>query len=408
MTELAVIKLLLNKDNYYKYINYINKLELEKEYKILINIISKYYEEFITHEYISIDELKSYFDIHYPNNKNSAEFILLFDKVRTLEVSDSLATKYVQTIIEKNFAAQMMPVILGSLEGTDIGIMPKLKNLVQECESALSINEDLGDEFVTDDLDELLSAADSRTGLHWRLNFLEQNVGPLSGGHLLHVFARTDGGKTSLLHSEVSNFASQLQDGETGLWFNNEGKQETLKLRWMAAVLGRPLQSIIANKEAAQQFFMKNRGHQVKFVSRGKISIYDIELYMKMLNPRFVVIDIADKITTRSHKDARVDEMLGQLYNKFHELAIDYNADIITAAQASDKATGKKWLTEDMMANSKTAKPGELDVAIGIGVPDKDDIRRYISLPKNKLQSNPEQSKGVVKFIRDIARFEDL
>jgi hypothetical protein len=302
----------------------------------------------------------------------------------------------------------MMPVILGSLEGTDIGIMPKLKNLVQECESALSINEDLGDEFVTDDLDELLSAADSRTGLHWRLNFLEQNVGPLSGGHLLHVFARTDGGKTSLLHSEVSNFASQLQDGETGLWFNNEGKQETLKLRWMAAVLGRPLQSIIANKEAAQQFFMKNRGHQVKFVSRGKISIYDIELYMKMLNPRFVVIDIADKITTRSHKDARVDEMLGQLYNKFHELAIDYNADIITAAQASDKATGKKWLTEDMMANSKTAKPGELDVAIGIGVPDKDDIRRYISLPKNKLQSNPEQSKGVVKFIRDIARFEDL
>jgi hypothetical protein len=59
--------------------------------------------------------------------------------------------------------------------------------------------------------------------------------------------------------------------------------------------------------------------------------------------------------------------------------------DILTAGQAHADAGGKQWLKQEWMNNSKTEKPGELDYAIGIGLPQGDtDMRRYISICKNK------------------------
>jgi replicative DNA helicase len=408
MTELSVLKLLLTKDIYNKYNIYISKLELDQEYKILVKLIGDYYSEFDHHDYIAIDELKTYFRLHYPTIKNQELYNEIFSKMTELQVSDSLATKYVQTLVEKHYASQMIAPLIGALEGREIGIMPKIRNLVDQCEEALDISDGDDNEFVTDDLTELLRETIDNPGFDWRLEFLQTNAGPVRGGQMIHVFARTDFGKTSFLHSEISHFATQLQPGDMGLWFNNEGRADLLKLRWYSAVLGRSLESIIANQEAADRFYRQYGGNRVKFISKGIITVYDIERYMKIYKPKFVIADIADKVKVRAHKDARGDEVLGQLYNRFRELAIAYDSVFITAAQASAEAKGKKYLTEDMMANSKTAKPSELDLAIGIGGSDKDDVRRYLSLPKNKLLSNPEATKGVAKFNRAIARFEDL
>lgn len=407
MIELNIIKVLLNKEYYNKFYNSIHKVSVETETKKLINTIKDYYNTYSDHEYIDPEELEVYF---FLENKGIAAANIwkdIFTQLKTIKVSDSLAADIIRTLIERDIINKIVNISLPVLEGQVSDVLPQIETIISTGREALALQDETEEAFISDDLDSLIATEVEATGLSWRLACLNQSLGPLrANGTMIHVFARTDVGKTTFIHSELSHFATQLVDNECGLWFNNEGSQNKLRLRWYSAVLGRELDRILDNRGPAAKYFASLGGKHIKLVRKTTLSVYDVESYIKQYTPKFVVLDVADKIKFIDGK-VRTDEKLQMLYQRYREIGLKYSCDIITVGQASVEASGKQYLIEDWMHNSKTGKPMELDVAIGIGCTDKDSIKRYISLPKNKMRCN-KPSKYVVRIDKACARFYDL
>ena len=129
---------------------------------------------------------------------------------------------------------------------------------------------------------------------------------------------------------------------------------------------------------------------------------------MKKHKPRIVIIDQGDKVSFPKDGDHSNADRLQKLYQIYRELGKEHKCDIITVGQASGEAEGKKWLSMDMMNNSKTGKPGELDVINGIGCSfaEGDEELRFIHLCKNKLTGT--HGKHTVLIDPQKGRYKDV
>jgi len=409
MEELLVLKVLLNKESYVKYKKYIDKINFENEPKAIYEIIGMYFAEYPEIQYISVDELKTYFYIKYPVLRTRESYSILFENLDTLEITNQdLFSTTMKNLIEKFYASDIIDHLTKVLSGAEYGVLkniePKLKEFTSFCET----KEDASP-FVEDGLDSLLASEVLNAGLKWRLDCLNQDVGDLRGGSLGHVYARPDTGKTSFFASEISHLAKQLQDGEIIAWFNNEERGSKVKLRIYSSLLNKTKEEIAEDAEAAEKIFKEKLGDRIKIYDSAIITISDIEVILKQYNVRVLVIDQGDKIKFRGDKDMAQHERLKRLYGIFRELAKEYNCDIITAGQASAAGEGQRWLTLDMMDNSKTGKPGELDYAIGIGFSNEEgkEAMRFIHLAKNKMK-NGVHGRHFVRFDALRARYSDI
>ena len=88
---------------------------------------------------------------------------------------------------------------------------------------------------------------------------------------------------------------------------------------------------------------------------------------------------------------------------------------MIGVSQANADGYNTKWLTELDMANSKTAKPAELDFLIAIGRTNEPgyEYTRYINIPKNKRKHNryanerDRHGKFTTTLIPELSRYKD-
>jgi hypothetical protein len=102
--------------------------------------------------------------------------------------------------------------------------------------------------------------------------------------------------------------------------------------------------------------------------------------------PRVVVIDQGPKLNVPNRRLEGVAR-LQYLYNRYRDLAGEYDCSIITLGQADNAAENKKYLNLNNMDSSKVAIPGELDFCLGIGRvndPGYENVR-YLNVCKNKL-----------------------
>lgn len=215
-------------------------------------------------------------------------------------------------------------------------------------------------------------------------------------------------GKTSLIASEVTNFAGQLQDNECILYFNNEEKGNRVQLRLYSAMLGVPIEDILAQREKAKEVFTRRGGSKIKLYDNAYISIEDIDRLCLEYSPRIVVVDIADKVTFRGAGHLEGTMRLKELYRKYREQAKIHGCAFITAGQASAEGHGKKWLEMTHMDWSKTGKAGELDISLGIGksLEEGKEGIRYIHVNKNKFTG--EEAKISVILNSKTGRYSDM
>ncbi len=397
MIELSIIKLILKRNNYIKYNNIIYDIKLEdnKEIENILYIINKYYEEYKHHEYISTDELKYYFFSEYPSQKNNKIYLDIFDKINGLEISDSLATDIVHQYLEKNYAMnicqKLIPVING--DGAGKGLIFDIKELVDEFKLKSNNIENEKELFIDPSLDNIFEVIDRDKGLKWGLDCLNNNIGPLTGETLGHIFARVDVGKTSFLVSQIANFLPQLKEKEEILWLCTEESGKRVISRVYQNLLNLSSTEIEWNfkngqKEVMQEKFYEMGGNKIKFYHKADMTMEDIKSYVEtMEKPRLLVIDIADHITFRGDRDYSGPYRLGELYRRFRHISSYYHFDTITVGQASAECDGHKGLHLDHMHSSKTDKPGALDYAIGLGKtydPAESELR-WISIVKNKI-----------------------
>ena len=412
---MIIIKLFCSSvDLYNRYNRYINKTNITKEYLVILESLKEYYNKFEEHKYLSSDELKTWFHHVNPAIKDKELYDALFERLSSLDISDTVAEEIVTNMIEKEYANKIITTLIPVIEDSSFRkLNTEVKKLVDEYEEVCNLKKDEEDNpFVTAELETILEETTTGSGLHWRLDCLNKSVGLLRGGNLMHVFARPDMGKTSFLASEATFIASQLKDDEVLVWINNEEKGSKVRLRTYQACLGANTSAILTNLNKAKELYKERGGSKILIYDDATVKLSDIKKLFSEYNIRVMIIDQGDKVAFSKDGDMSQADRLQRLYQHYRELAKKYNADIITAGQCSGEGEGKKWLTMDMMNNSKTGKPGELDVAIGIGATheeqtQEDDgvpMNRYIHVCKNK---HGPHGKAAVLFDATKARYKD-
>ena len=413
MLEISIIKSMIKeKETYNKYYKHINNITTESHIKILFNMINKYYTKYPEHNYISLDELKTFFSFEYPNMKDKEIYDNLFLQLSDIDTSDSLAKDLIIKFIEKDFVNRIIQKGIPVISGEDSNVIESFEIILSEYKEAIDLQETDDEEriFVEDDLEELISQTTS-DGLSWRLTCLNIDLGQLPGGSLGHFFARPDCGKTSFIHSEVSYFAGQLKDDEIIIWFNNEEAGSKVKLRLYSAICKATKIQIIQNTELAKKKFNEKGGNRIRLYDSATISVEDIERVCKNIQPRIVIIDVGDKLTYRgSNKAGNGSERLTGIYTSLREVVKrcnkDWKMDILTTGQSDAQSEGRQWLYQINLDGGKTGKAGAFDYIIGMGATDKEAVERYIYCCKNKMGDFSD--KNIVVFDKQRARFSDI
>lgn len=389
MLELAILKLFCkDRGNWDKYNKLIKGLNLEKELSLIFNLVSAYYEEYPEHSYIVPQELKAFFSLEYASYKSPEIINKVIDDIFFVEISDSVIVDYVQSVIEKDTATKIINKLLKVVDESEQGLLLSIKDDLAQYESTIKVGTQVNTNFVSDDLLELFAEDERTNHINWRLKCLQEACGPLQEG-LVHVYARTNVGKTSWIASEVTNFAAQLNDDEHILYFNNEEAGRKVRYRLYSAMLNKPIEEIKQSYELTQkaiETYRQRGGNRLLLYDNETFSIEDIDRFCQEYNPKIIVVDVADKVTFKGVGNLEGQARLKELYMRYRALSKKYNCTVITSAQASAEAYGKKWIDLIHMDMSRTGKPSELDLSIGIGMSNDDgkETTRYIHVNKNK------------------------
>lgn len=402
MTDLVIVKLMMRKENLDKYGGIVYSIKTEPEiYKILL-AISKYYEEYPNHVYLSVDEIETYFYSEYPSQQSNRLYTDLFGRLRSLEVSDSLASDIVIQYLEKDSATECMKALVPILSGdSKNGILQLPEIIARFKEKALIVDEEKSP-FIEDNLESLLDLLDKRGGLKWGLTHLNDQIGPLPSCTLGHIFARVESGKTTLVASQVQSFVGQLNPDQRIVWICNEEHGRFVKLRCYQSILNLTSPEIVeyirsGRRDELEEKYLKNGGDKLKIHYDPNISMEGIRAILEKTPPRVVIVDIADHVGFRGGDDLNGPAKLGELYRRFRSFAGHFQCDIITVGQASAECDGKKVIHIDNMHNSRTDKPGALDYAIGMGKTyDPNDAElRWLTIGKNKIGCTTKETSPV-------------
>jgi replicative DNA helicase len=267
---------------------------------------------------------------------------------------------------------------------------------------------------VKDRIEDILDEEENDTGFHWRLDALNRSMRPLRGGDFGIIGARVDSGKTSVLASELTFFAPQVDliypgQDRTIIVLNNEGPGKRLKQRMFNAALKRTTTKLIELKQAGIIYdeYLKALG------GRDLIHVFDVHDYsmselediVKEMDPAIVVIDMLDNVRMDSlanNGGTRTDQLLEAMYQRARIWAVKYDCVVLATTQLNGDAEGETFPTMAMLANSRTGKPGAADFIYMLGR-SKDEMlqgSRWVSLPKNKKRRDggPQDPRKEVVF----------
>ncbi len=361
---------------------------------------------------VTIDDLANYFFATQPKDKEF--YNSLFENLKTLTVSDESVLALARSVKRASVLRKLAETSYEASEGKKEAVeaIKGLYATLEELDQSASGSSEW--EFVTDDIDSLLSTTVEKPGLRWRLSSLNKHLGSLRQGDFGFVFARPETGKTTFLTSEGSYMAEQLKQSCQGplLHLNNEEQNDKVKLRYLQATLGCTMEQLFANKPKAMDLFEQKVGGHILIPKVNSYHKRDVEKICEQYKPGLLIFDQIDKIT--GFDSDRDDLKLGAIYQWARELSKEY-CPVIGVCQADGSGEGVKWLTMGNVANAKTSKQAEADWILGLGkIPDSGyEKLRFLHLSKNKLLGDPDtvgdrHGKWECLIEPEKARYKDL
>jgi hypothetical protein len=409
----SLIKMLLDRESYYKYQHFIKKHVLDDMFKIIIEDLDYYYCDYDADDKVNIED-----------------FSIWFSNMRHSSFSDELLECYNELFkkIKKSKSEQVEKLInyfnVLSLRA-DVEQALQKENNVQ---GVIDIcNEYLKNATLSSKFESFFQDMSSETEdqiykdrqISWGLNCLNESIGKIGPGDFGIIFAGTNAGKTSFLCSEVSNMIKTLP-GRV-LWLYNEGSFVKLKYRFWSACLEINNTDIMQDiNRAKRQYLDYCSGDidKVRFCNSVTMSIYDVEHIVREIKPSLVVIDQLDNLTGFD-KSQRDDIRALKLYQKCRGIAALNNCPILVTTQATDTegdskhTPGQRWykryLTKEHMQGSRIAKQSTAEFIIGIGYDANTPDYRYITTPKVKSLEgdNNNELQRTAWFQRSISKFKD-
>ena len=414
--ELYLLRVFYRSTMYHQYNKYIKTTFLKnnsKELHRLFEAVKAFHERNPGVDISSTANLEAWYYACYPatNAKDADLLSPIFQRLSDIDpdaiIAEEVIKKHIERVTASELAICSIEVSEGKRDFSDIGTLYESMAVAGGVSSS-----DSKDEYVTDDLGELLNATTRIPGLRWRLDSLNKHLGSLRKGDFGFVFKRPETGGTTLLASEVTHFA--LQNIRPIFWFNNEEQGAKVKLRSYQAAFGVTLQELEQDAERYSREFRGILGGRIRIIDSAVLSRDSVDRILRS-NPdvSLIVFDQLDKI--KGFEDDRDDIRLKAIYQWSRELAKAY-APVIGICQAGASAEGKKYLEMDDVDGSKTGKQGEADWILGIGKSNQQGYEsvRHFHLCKNKLTGDvdtiPERRHWSWDVILDseIARYRDI
>lgn len=385
MIEYQILKVFVSNNELYEKYNSSLKLDFIREnYPVL-------YRCFKCLPANSLEALEANYLANYPVLKSGDRETVhtVIESVKNIEVDSAAIIGYLEAHLTRVWSSEVGITALEVAEGRK-----SLEELQAVLDKKESIKVDENDvEFVTTDIELLMEQEVEIPGLKWRLKCLNQSLGVLRKGNFGHIFARVETGKTAMWVSESTYMAEQVTNPIL-IFFNEEGGRDVV-FRMYNAVTGMTYSEISANPKRAKAIWEQKIGDKIKFIDQpAQVERKSIEKYVEKINPDLIIIDNLDKV--KGFTGDRKDLMLHEVYKWAREIA-KTQCPLLSAGQADNTSHNSMVLDESQMADSKTAKPSELDFIIGIGRTDKigyEDIR-YISIPKNKLRGSADSIESM-------------
>lgn len=389
MIELNIIKYLLKKNTYNKYRAFI---KAPKEYTSLYESLDTLHLELGRD--LSLEE----FGVHALHINDSVTDLL--DMLDSCDMKDDFVENMVKELSHRAWAHEHALLAIKVSEGN-----AHYQEVLDHAELIDMIYDPTkeADEFVSDDIGQLLRETARQSGLNWRLPQLQEALGGLVKGDFGFVFARPETGKTTFLASEVTFMASQVN--RPILWFNNEERGQKVVVRLAQAAMGYTNEEMEEHRDTITEEYYDHTHGMLKFKDVPVLHRKEVENLCKRYNPSLILIDQIDKV--KGFKADRPDRMYGDIYVWARELAKTY-CPVVGVCQASVSAENKKFLTMEDIAEAKTSKAAEGDFIIGIGKTHNIGYEniRHIHLVKNKLTG--DHAKIDCRILTDVARYGEL
>lgn len=404
MYELIFLKALLKRQQYINYRSNVNTKDLEAPLRVLFTHLDDW---FSTHDEgdCTLDDLYA----KAVTNLEASVVKALFGRLEVLNAQEG-ALEALESFKQKRMLEDLS--VLAYEASTGAKPFTAVLKRLEQFETQKAQEEE---PFVEEGLETLLQSQFQKQGLRWRLKTLNIMLGSLRPGDFGFFVARPETGKTTMLCSEVTHFATQLlPDQGPILYFNNEEQGKKVKLKLYQSALGATLPQLLADPIKAEAKFQE--------VTQGKIKLYDsdiifkskVEAVVKKWKPSVVIFDQIDKI--KGFEADREDLKLGAIYEWARGLAKKYECVIIGVCQADGTAEGVTYLNMGHASNSKTSKQAEADFIIGIGMQNDPAYQytRYISVMKNKLYGDADTEQSMRHGRMEIlirperGRYEDI
>lgn len=416
--SINILYLLSNKEYYYKYKEFIKDYTISKESSQVLKDMDAYFSQHPSSTEIDWEKFGEWFRIvQHPMYKEEKQNLYqeMFDALRLHSgLDEETESSLVSTMIERDYATQCADMCLKIAEGQQRDALSGLQELLDSYHKDVGKIDQMDSLIVSDGLSDILGRV-SGTGLDWRLDCLNRSLGPLRKGDFILVGARPDAGKTTFLASESTYMASQLEEDQVVVWFNNEEQGWKVKLRVIQAGIGWDNLAINNDPVRAEAEYNRLVGEgKIKIIDKADLNVRDVKHFLDKLNPGLIIFDQLWKVhgfEKRAGNDVNNQTLLA---NQAREWAKEY-APLINVHQLDGSAEGVQYPDMSQFYGSKTSIQGEADGMITIGRSLQAGLEnsRFINIAKNKMIGGPKsisaERKGKYEVVleADIARFKE-
>ena len=408
--EISLLKLFCeSRTEFEKGAPYLEEIKnMEREIKVVFNLISRYYKSYKEHNYIGKEELVHFYDMNYPSSKEREVYVELIFDIFHKQISTDIMQDILEHTIEQHHASQILSKLIPVVEGNKYGVLSSITQDIDQFNAKMRNPPETSRELSPCMLSvkELVAQEIDGVGLSWPLQPLNQVLGTLRSKTLGVIYAFVDSGKTSFGVSCCANFAKQLVGtSSTIVYAGNEEAAPRISLRLTQAFTNKTRRQIQEDPLSVDKERVElGWGRVFLFDSVSHIST--VEKILSKLRPRVIFLDQGTKIKTDFAGDNEIYSAQ-YLFNWYRERAKLYDTNIICLAQATGECENRKYLKLSDIYSSRVAIQGEIDYAIGIGR-SIDDLSlsriRYFNVPKNKLNDG-ESVRFSTVFNKEYCQF---
>jgi len=388
MTELALVKTLLNREFYdnHKGIRCPDKIFSKDVRKIKqsLDYAMRTYDGDLT-----LSDLEALF---YSQNQTmtTATKTAYGDLFRKMDKADVVKEEIADTVLSQLFQQHVGDLVanLGFdfVNGSEKSLEP-LRRILEAYKDDFTPNVKI--EWEDIDIDTLLKANDLQTQWKFNIPSLRRKVEGVSGGHLLLCGARPNTGKTSFHASLIAGPEGWAHQGAKCVVLCNEEAYERVGARYLSAAAGMTMEEVKGNVALAKTRYEPVRKN-IRIKDSTNKDMQWVESLVKQERPDILILDMGDKFASKTSDKSDVYLKDAAIYAR--NIAKQYGCCVVWMSQLSAVAEGKVIVDQSMMEGSKTGKAAEADLMVLISKnpvvegAEEQDTQRHLNIAKNKLK----------------------